>query len=154
MLRFVSLLALAFALSSCAAMEQQMRDTSCNREYGYEQGANDANAGNGMNSSFASVCDPQTKREVMKAYREGYEATANRSTLDVSNGGVRLKGPGININVGNRASKNWVCEIDVFGKSYSGFGATRNEAVQEVRNRCGSDVNSVHCHGESCERAQ
>lgn len=138
--------------TGCAAMEEQHRAQVCNREFGYEKGSNDAEEGQPMSSSFAAVCDPETKREVMQGYREGYEKTKNESTIEIGKGGVRVKGGGININLGDKSSKSWSCEINIFGDHFTGFGVSRAQAAADVRRLCEAKHNGIHCGNPNCEK--
>jgi hypothetical protein len=134
-------------LFSCAgmdmgAMQEQFKNENCNQEKGYEHGRNDASEGKAMDSGWAGVCNPQDRKAVMKGYREGYEAQDKAEDGD----GVVVKAPGIDIRVGNgQREKSWVCEINVFGDTFSGFGPTKGRAAEEARSKCTAKNNAVHC---------
>lgn len=139
------------SLASCAAMVEEHRAQVCNREYAYEQGVNDSQDGKPMDSGFASLCD-SNKREVMQGYREGYEFAANQSVIEASDDGIRIKGAGIDIRMGNKGAKDWSCELNIFGQTFRGLGSSRAEAAQDVRNACEQKHNAVHCGHADCKR--
>ncbi|MGZ3695807.1 MAG: hypothetical protein ACXWQO_17045 [Bdellovibrionota bacterium] len=149
MLKIILATVSLFLLFSCsgidmAGMQQQYKEATCNREKGYEHGNNDAQEGKPMDSSFAGMCDFQDRKEVMAGYREGYEAVSKAE--DANGDGVIVKAPGIDIRVGNgQREKAWVCEISVFGDTFSGFGPTRGRAADEARTKCTAKNNAVHC---------
>lgn len=131
-------------------MRQQMRDRVCNREYGYEQGRNDAREGKEMDSGFSADCDASGRKLAMTGYREGYEAA--RKELTEGDDKILVKGPGgIDIRVGGpRHQVGWVCEMDMFGKHYTGLGETRGKAKRDVQQQCERDNNSIHCQNMHC----
>lgn len=124
----------------------------CNRDKGYEQGMNDGMEGKPMNSGFASVCDPDTRREVSRGYREGYEAATKQNNDGEDGDHIVVKVPGMDIRVGQGKQKSWVCEVQAFGTTYSGFGPTRGQAAQDARNKCSGAHNSMHCANTSCHQ--
>jgi len=148
-MRFFFLLPL-FLLSACAAMEEQFQAQYCHREGGYEKGVNDAQEGNPMNSGFASQCNPETRKEVMQAYREGYEKATNQISADED--GIVVKMPGVDIRMGNKNNKSWACKIDIFGKNYKGYGTSRAQAASDTRRLCEEDNNAVHCNSMQCKQ--
>lgn len=150
MLYRYSLFTLVLVLSSCAGMEESYRNEVCHREKGYEQGMNDGLEGKPMNSGFASVCDPDTRREVSRGYREGYEAALKSSESGGDN--IVVKVPGIDIRVGQGKEKSWVCEVSAFGTTFSGFGPTRGQAAQDARNKCSGNHNAMHCADTECRQ--
>lgn len=137
-------------LSSCAAMEEQYRAQTCHREVGYEKGTNDAQEGKPMDSSFASGCDPTSRREVMQGYREGYEQASN--VLSADEDGIRVKVPGIDIRMGSRDSKSWSCEVKPFGKGFRGLGASRAQASADARKLCEEEHHAMHCDKVACKQ--
>jgi len=151
-----ALLALSFfTLASCAGMEESYRMQVCHRDFGYEQGVNDGRAGRPMNSAFAGNCDPRTRDQVSTAYREGYDSTRRGNSLDDNDDSFRMRGGGFDIRVPGRPNaKKWVCEVDAFGHTYSGFGPSRGEAAQNAREKCEVDNNAMHCSKIDCEKAE
>lgn len=149
------LIALAtLTLASCASLEQMQRDQACHRDFGYEQGVNDGRAHRPMNSAFASVCDSQTREEVTNAYRRGYESVRPGNGFDDNDDSFRMRGGGFDIRVPGRPNpKKWVCEVSAFGRTFSGFGASRGEAAQNARDNCENVNNGMHCSNVECDKA-
>ncbi|RZA06641.1 MAG: hypothetical protein EOP11_09780 [Proteobacteria bacterium] len=140
--------------TSCAAMDQMQRDQSCTSSIGYESGVNDGRAHRPMNSNFASVCDPQTRDEVTDSYRRGYESVRPGNNFDDNGDGFRMRGGGFDIRLpGKPNHKKWVCEVEAFGQTFSGFGASRGEAAQNARDKCEGQNNAMHCSKVECDRA-
>jgi hypothetical protein len=150
----LSLLALVLAplfLPACAAMEEmerEHREQTCQREVGYERGMNDGREGKRMDSQFASVCDPESRREVMTGYRQGYE-TARRELADEREG-VVVQTPGFQLRMKGKLDRRWACETAAFGHSYNGVGNSRAEAAAEARRQCERHNHAMHCEREEC----
>lgn len=138
-------------LGSCAAMMEEHKAQVCNREFAYEKGVNDSQEGKPMSSSFASVCE-ENQKEIRQSYREGYEFAANQSVIEAGEDGIRIKGAGIDIRMGNRGKKDWSCELSVFGETFYGLGSSRAEAAQDVKRACSRKHHAMHCDDAECKR--
>lgn len=148
-------------LGACADMQQAYQNETCHREVGYERGVNDGNAGRPMDSSFASGCDSSSRFEVMNGYREGYESTRRGASFEAGAGGVKVSIPGVDIRVdgggttGTISGKpRWVCEVNIFGRTYTGLGATKGMAQASARQSCQTRHNEMHCTDTECREAR
>lgn len=66
------LLLVSASMVSCAAMMESWRKTYCNYDGAFKAGMNDARSGKDMNMSFSGPCNPQSRPDVERGYREGY----------------------------------------------------------------------------------
>lgn len=145
----------SLTLASCAGMEEAYRQQTCRREVGFEKGTNDGQAGKPMDSSFANGCDSSSRREVMQGYREGYEAARNQASLEADDDGFRMRGGGLDIRLGGKKKDNrWVCEVEAFGQTFAGFGASRGQAAQNARDKCERKHHGMHCEQMECEESR
>lgn len=124
-------------LSSCAAVEADLRARHCNRDGAFEAGVNDALAWQPMDGTrLVAPCLSAERDAAMAGYREGYlSALASRPAP---------AGPGA-----------FVCEVSGFKGKYTAFGGSSEEARHKVLEACGrKEEGSVACSNPSCRRAQ
>lgn len=147
----ILLLVLSFTLCACAAMEEEYRAQMCNREAAYEKGVNDANEQKPMDSRFASMCAPDLQRGIRQSYQEGFEKTQNQAIIEGGEDGIRVKIPGMDIRMGNKGGKGWVCEVKPFTEKFTGFGVTRARAALDAQKLCEQKHHSMHCDEPDCK---
>ena len=144
-MKLVSTILLAFALSGCAAMQQNFVDNNCNYTGGYEYGTNAANKGEQMNSSAFNICPPEVKAEAKKGYMEGFaKASTNQATHGLLEGvaGVFSRAAG----KPKAATHKYRCSGSLFGNSFYATGLTEGAAKSAANQKCNNSKDSIHCH--------
>jgi hypothetical protein len=146
----ISLISFTLFLASCAALEEQAREATCNTNAAYAQGVNDAQARRPMKTNYGAICQGNVPA-INNAYKHGYMTMVSSRSDD--------KG-GININIGRggaHADNQWQC-IDLPFKSVCGYGCLQtpfNKAYCGARrgdNCVINDFNQVKC-GKHCHAA-
>lgn len=141
-----------FLVSACAASKEEFQNRSCNRETGYEHGMNAGRENKPMDSSHFGDCEPNSRKEAMVGYREGYEAARRAEEgkgIKADESGIRVKIPGVDINLPSKAGKAWTCVLEGAnnGKSYTGIGPSKAAATKNARTACESELAAVQCGG-------
>lgn len=127
-------------LPACAAIEkehrQDMQAARCHYDGAFEEGMNDGRAGRDMNSGFASLCAASQQPGVRAGYREGYQSGLASRAAELA-AAPRHRG--------------FVCEVSVFGDTFTAFGATEEEARAATRAQCGEKRGkTMFCSDPAC----
>ena len=138
---------LSIFLFSCAEMEQHFKDTYCNSEGAYSLGVTDAKNGMDPRINQFSVCGSEISKEAMKGYNKGYSETLK--LLNQSND-IEVNVPGIQIRYDHRSKKKYICKVEAFGKSFSAYGPTKEEAREKATMKCQKKYHKMHCDDAKC----
>ena len=133
--------AVLLCLTACASLIKE----SCNRDGAYEKGMNDARSGAAMNSQYAALCEEKVQSDVRAAYRQGYETglAAEAATT-----------PQPLVQINENPPMRWYCELSPFMKAYGAFGASLEEAEQNVIDRCLQSEDAMFCKDPKCRHTR
>ncbi len=122
-----------FFLSSCAQMQKQWHDSTCNIDAAYSKGVQDAqNSKSHDNSEFARCGEGVNIGSLQKSYSEGFSSIAKnpmhilKKTLD-------------------RADAYYECTYNIFNESFSTSGSSESEAKYKAVQKCKRSKHSFHC---------
>lgn len=134
-------------LTSCAGMHEAWVNQNCNFDSAYEKGNNDREDGAKMDSSIYSSCPDTNRAQIIKGYREGYEQARSSEAR-----GSSIQIGGTQINFPNKKNNSFFCSLEIFGKKYEAFGATKLEATKAVQSQCAKVNNQIHCENVDCKK--
>lgn len=85
-MKIMSILVLTIFTVSCAQMKEAEMKRLCNYEGAYNDGHNDAQKNEPMNSdAINTLCSEETKAEALQGYREGYKSATPAAPLVIIN---------------------------------------------------------------------
>jgi hypothetical protein len=165
----------AFGLSSCASMMAEHRATVCQDAYAYEAGLNDGRVEKPASSArFGQTCGLVRGESLAATYQRGYQDGLNQSYRDRElearrdrelndNGGIRIDLGDSRLRVdyppfgGRRTAmrnkRQFFCEVKVFNRRYSSFGATQVEAREKLLKQCAaSEKSDFFCKKADCQK--
>jgi hypothetical protein len=148
---FMKLSLVFIFLSSCASMHESWVRNACHYEGAYQEGFNDFQEQEPMNSARFGDCPANTRDAAFKGYREGYEK-ARGPQPSIGPGGVNIQIGGTQINI--PSSKAFYCEMEAFMKSYDAFGKTKTEAARNAKAKCMKENHPMHCDQIRCRANQ
>ncbi len=79
MKKIIPIALLTFALTGCAAIQQDYDQTFCTPDNAYQNGIRDARSGKVMRQNYAASCSANTNhRKINRDYRHGYRFATRR----------------------------------------------------------------------------
>jgi hypothetical protein len=121
-------LLVSLAHLGCAGAMSSWREANCNYDGAYKAGMNAARGGEEMEQNFAGPCEPDTRPDAERGYREGYtEGVASTAPPQTAGG------------------RKWRCE-EAYGQKECGYECV--QAHGEIACAKKPEHNCVEAHGE------
>ncbi|MFZ4715339.1 MAG: hypothetical protein ACOYL6_16570 [Bacteriovoracaceae bacterium] len=147
----LSILVISLSLTSCAGLYKDWAAQNCNYNSAYENGNNDREEDEKMDSGmYAAQCSGKAREAALKGYRDGYEKARQSENTAPESTHIQIGGTSINI-PGKKNPKAFYCTIEAFGKAYNAFGATKLEAKTSAFDECKKNNHPMHCEGAVCK---
>ena len=135
-------------LFSCAQMEQDFVNHTCNYDAAYEAGHNDSRELKKLNTSQYQNCPEEKRKDAINGYKEGY--AKGKPLIEKSGASIQIGGTTINI-PGKKNNKAYFCELSAFTDNFEAFGPTQLEATMNVVKLCRAKHNEMHCDKDEVE---
>jgi len=147
-MRKIGVVALVFALSSCATVRQPQA-ISCDGKQSYQEGFSDGERSQSLRRDFGEHCTAESKPLAVKRYREGF--AEGRGKLKPEPAQVTKERP--NRVIQTIPSDAWICEVEASSKIFTGVGHSLAEARISAQNSCGAHFRASSCQQSECKQS-